>query len=860
MTTAATYRFGRAEINPATSQLFVDAEPVTPGARAFDVLLALIERRDRLVSKNELLELVWPGLVVEENNLQVQVSALRKLLGSDVIATIPGRGYRFTAPLETAFAPTPHANADDAPAAREPTAAHSVALVQGNLPVKLAPLYGRDADIDALAPLLERHALVTIVGAGGIGKSRLALAVAHRLAGARDGGAWMVELAGLSDPALVASTVAQALGLSLQGQAQADAELAEAVRARDMLLVIDNCEHLLDAVATLAERIMERAPMVTLLATSQEPLHVGAEQQYRLLPLAIPPDVVTPDARDYGAVALFEARVRAADPRFEMTPENLVIAIDICRRLDGLPLAIELAAARVATLGLAPVRAKLDARFKLLTANARATLRRHQTLRAALEWSHALLDHDEKKVFRRLGVFAGGFTIEAAQAVASDGETDEWAVLDRLSALVDKSLVVAEAADTPRYRLLESARAFALEQLAAVETADIVRRHAEAMAAFLERVDNANLDGELRSDQYRARVLPDLDNLRAAHAWAAGTGGDRELAIALAAHAGSLIDYAPECADWLLSKRALVEEAQGSLPPALEARYCRAIVAGNMFGRLPQPMQREAALRARALYKSLGLPRRVFSCQIQLARHQASAEGDFAAARATADAARALLQPDWPAEFHVVMLRLDARIALEQGAVAEAVALYRESGRLSAAAGDWRLVVIARNNIVDALWRLGPLADALHEARALLTDIRQRPAVDADVAPLLANVIGIEAERGNIDGALAAAVEALPIMRRAGEPYIEEWIFLFAAMQKLEPAARLLGALDAHGERTGVRPQHNERRLVDAARRRLEDTMPAEALGRQLSAGLALGRDWCFNLIEETLAALRAAS
>ncbi len=229
--------------------------------------------------------------------------------------------------------------------------------------------------------------------------------------------------------------------------------------------------------------------------------------------------------RDFGAIALFEARVRAVDPRFELTDDNLPIVIDICRRLDGLPLAIELAAARVATLGLRQVRDKLDARFRLLTAGSRATLRRHQTLRAALEWSHNLLDGAERAVFRRLGVFAGGFTMELAQAVAADAQLDEWAVLDRLSALVDKSLVVADAGDPPRYRLLESARAFALEQLAEGEMDDVLERHALAMLEFLKRIDDANLDGELRTDQYAALVLPELDNLRAAHAWATGWNG-----------------------------------------------------------------------------------------------------------------------------------------------------------------------------------------------------------------------------------------------------------------------------------------------------------------------------------------------
>ena len=369
---------------------------------------------------------------------------------------------------------------------------------------------------------------------------------------------------------------------------------------------------------------------------------------------------------------MFEARVQAADPRFALNDDNLPVAIDICRRLDGLPLAIELAAARVATLGLRPVRDKLDARFKLLTGGSRATLRRHQTLRAALEWSHNLLTDAEQAVFRRLGVFAGGFTMEMAQAVAGDAQLDEWAVLDHLSALVDKSLVVADAGDAPRYRLLESARAFALEQLAVGETAEVLRRHALAMRDFLQRVDDVNLDGELRTDQYAALVLPELDNLRAAHTWATGETGDLKVAIALAAHAGSLIDYAAECADWLLPLRPRVEE--GGIDPAVAARYWRAIAAGNMTGHVPLPLQVEAAARAASLYQALGQPRRVFSSLIQLSRHR-GAQRDDAAAQRRSTKREASSGPTGPPNSTFSCCGATASLARDAGRVAEAIAM-----------------------------------------------------------------------------------------------------------------------------------------------------------------------------------------
>jgi predicted ATPase len=565
----------------------------------------------------------------------------------------------------------------------------------------------------------------------------------------------MVELAGLSDPELLPNTVARALHITMPGQEMALDELVAGIAQRDLLLVLDNCEHLLDAAAVLVQAVISRAPNVVLLATSQEPLRLPTEQQYRVTPLAVPAEP-TSGARQFGAIALFEARVQAADPRFALNDDNLPVAIDICRRLDGLPLAIELAAARVATLGLQPVRDKLDARFKLLTGGSRATLRRHQTLRAALEWSHNLLTDGEQAIFRRLGVFAGGFTMEMAQAVAGDAQLDEWAVLDHLSALVDKSLIVVDAGDAPRYRLLDSARAFALEQLAVGETAEVLRRHALAMRDFLQRVDDVNLDGELRTDQYAALVLPELDNLRAAHMWATGEIGDLKVAVALAAHAGSLIDYAAECAHWLLPLQPRVEE--GGIDPAVAARYWRAITANNMSEHVPLPLQVEAAERARSLYQTLGHPRRVFSCLTQLSRYRGVLHDD-AAAQAALDEARSLIRPDWPAEFHILLLRREGMLALGAGRVAEAIALYRDAVRVSASTGDWRLEAMNRNNLVDLLWQVVPIEEAAREAYALAEALRVKPAAYSDMDILLANLMGILSEIGRIDEASAVAGE-----------------------------------------------------------------------------------------------------
>jgi len=507
-----TYRFHQYRLLPGQRRLLEGERPVKLGSRAFDMLLALVERRERVVDKHELMDLVWPRLVVEENNLQVQVLALRKLLGHGAISTVPGRGYRFTLPvIVDGEAARPPGVSSSAPAATGTARA-------GNLPPQSPQLFGRDDDLVTLNGLIEQHGLVTVAGAGGIGKTVLAQGVARQQQAQHDGGVWWVELAALSDPALVPSSVARALGLILDGTKDPTQAVLEALRGRAALLVLDNAEHLLDSVAGLVSALRLETG-VRLLVTSQEVLHALDEQVFRLGPLAVPEGDELAQVQASGAVALFVARARAANPRFLLTEDNRAAVADICRRLDGIPLAIELAAARVPLLGVQGIRQRLDERFRVLTAGARAVLRRHQTLRAALEWSHGLLTAEEQVVFRRLGVFAGGFTLEAAQAVAADERIDIWDLLEHLGGLVDKSLVVAEGDPVPRYRLLETTRLYALERLAeSGETEAVLRRHAEHALELAEAFD-AETVGQGQAARALDRLDQERDNLLHALAW-----------------------------------------------------------------------------------------------------------------------------------------------------------------------------------------------------------------------------------------------------------------------------------------------------------------------------------------------------
>jgi predicted ATPase/class 3 adenylate cyclase/DNA-binding winged helix-turn-helix (wHTH) protein len=456
-------RFGSIDIRPAQRQLWVEGREVLIGGRAFDVLLHLVEHRHQVVPKNQLLEHVWQRMEVNDSNLQTQISALRKLLGNTAIATFPGRGYRFT--LEDsdepsgAFKPvtTAESNAPISPTAPAP--------VGKALPPAPTGMLGRDDDLAALERLLQQHRLVTVVGAGGIGKTTLALAGAHGAqADATDGTAW-VELAPLADPALLVSVVARELGIPVPGS-NPQAALVKTLAERHMLLVLDNAEHLLEAVAALVQALLEGAPGVRVLVTSQAALNIGGERLFRLGALAAPdPGASVEEALSYGAVALFVDRAQAADRHFELTPENLPAVVDLCVHLDGVALAIKLAAARLPLFGLKGLQAKLSERFRLLGQGPRSAPSRQQTLRAALDWSHALLSPAERTVFRRLGVFLSGFELDLAAKTACDEALDEWAVIEALGALVDRSLVMLDTKFDGRYRLLESAREYALAKL-----------------------------------------------------------------------------------------------------------------------------------------------------------------------------------------------------------------------------------------------------------------------------------------------------------------------------------------------------------------------------------------------------------
>ena len=398
----------------------------------------------------------------------------------------------------------------------------SSTVVATRLPAQLTSFVGRDAELTQLRELLAQNRVVTLTGAGGVGKTRLAIQVAAQLAGEFSDGVWYVDLAPITDPELVPVTVARALGLPDQPGRSTMDTLLRFVRDRQMLVVLDNCEHLLDASAELVVALLSEAARLTLLATSREAIGVAGEVSWRVPSLSL----------DGEAIELFTDRARHARPGFTLTDDKAATVGEICARLDGVPLAIELAAARVRALSLGEILDSLHDRFRLLTGGARTAVRRQQTLRASVDWSHALLTEPERVLFRRLAVFLGGFDLDAAQAVAGGGDVQRYQVLDQLTLLVDKSLVVADdSGGRTRYRLLETVRQYALEKLGESGEADAIRSrhrdHYTSMAAVLDAP--AGSDYEQRLEQAETEI----DNLRAAFGWSR-ENSDVELALALA--------------------------------------------------------------------------------------------------------------------------------------------------------------------------------------------------------------------------------------------------------------------------------------------------------------------------------------
>ena len=522
------FSFGRCQVSVHRRELLREGRPVSLGSRAFDILVALVEGRGAVVTKDDLILRAWPGRVVEENTLEAQISALRRALGEDrtVIRTVAGRGYQFVAEI---------ADRLDAPGVEGLQAAPHVASAVRALPVSVTPLIGRDAALREIVELAASSRLITLVGAGGVGKTRLAIEAARRLAAGFPDGVSIAELGPLGAAEFLPATVAEALGFPQGAGTPSLDRIAAAISHRRILLVLDNCEHLVDAAAQITEKLLRAGPFASVIATSREALKVEGEYVYRVASLDVPGEEVrdVDELLGFGALQLFDARAASAGGEAPSGKARAAaLKARICRHLDGIPLAIELAAARVRVFGLEGVADRIDDRFNLLTGGARTALPRQKTLRATLDWSYELLSAQEREVLGRLGVFSGAFSMESASAVASSPDIPSAAVVECLSQLAEKSLITVDGAARAKYRLLETTQVYAREKM---QSRGVLReyslRHAQHHRELFVRAES---EWEtLPTAEWVARYAGHLEGLRGAVNWSFSPEGDPSLGVAL---------------------------------------------------------------------------------------------------------------------------------------------------------------------------------------------------------------------------------------------------------------------------------------------------------------------------------------
>ena len=720
-------------LDPANRRLYSGEQAIPLRPKSFEVLKYLVEHAGALVTKDELLDAVWPATNVSDTVLKTSIREIRGALGDlartpRFVETAHRSGYRFIAELAT-----------------------------DNLPLELTALIGRDREVALIKRLLQTARLLTLTGPGGVGKTRLALRVASDLMAASKDGVWWVDLAALSDPLLVPQAVANVMDVREQPDRPLAESLQHHLRVKELMLVLDNCEHVIDACASLAHGLLRTCPGVRILATGREPLGLSEECVWAVPALSYPdPDDLPPlaDLLSYDAFHLFVERATASYPEFELTRQNARCVAQICHRLDGIPLAIELAAPRVRALPLDQIAERLDDCFHVLARRSRTGLPRHQTLRATMDWSYGLLSSEERRLLNWLAIFAGGWTLAAAQAVCVSSiqgadRTDDNDFLDLLVRLVDKSLVVADGHTLRkgRYRLLETVRQYAREKLAeAGDTVAVQRRHAEFFLRFAEEIEpRINT-----ADRAACLALVDTehDNLRTALRWA--IGNDPELALRLC---GSLWwfwfhqGYWREGRTWL--QQALGSVAEEVAPSPLRAK---ALLASGMlaWAQGDRPAARARLEESVAAWRMLDDERSLAEAMHFLAAEMI-AQGDAGTARSLAISSVEMFRSSGRDRFGLAVTLATLGIAdmtLEdygaaRRALIESAAISRETG------DNWALSLPLRNLGIVA-FRQGDCAEAvkcLKETLRILRDLKEKWFISRSLETM-AEVCAFQADYG----------------------------------------------------------------------------------------------------------------
>lgn len=799
----AGYRFDGFHLLPHQRRLLRGVEPVDLTSRAIGILIVLAERFGRVVSRDEILDLAFPGVIVEPGNIAVHINQIRKVLGPAAITTVPGVGYRFSAKLD----PTP----DAIPKPSSDLAALSP------LPFGITPLIGRETELRELCELIRNTRLVTIAGPGGVGKTKLALALGNSVIPEFADGVRFVDLAPIADAALVETALLTALGIVPGAREAPRAALLRWLGAKRVLMIFDNCEYAADGVAALIETLLAQAPALKLVATSQVVLGIAGETIYRLDPLALPP---LPDARSgkaeaiasYGSVKLFVSRIRAVDRRFHLEDANAASIAMICRLLEGIPLALEMAASRLPLLGIAGLWQRLAEPRKLLTTGPRSGPARQRTLESMLEWSYGLLDPDEQLFFRRLGIFRGSFSLAAALAIGREPGLDEWALTDLLGRLIDKSIVVAGMDDPPRYRLLETLRLDAAARLKSNdEQGFIAERHLQHYVRYFDRID---LEWQSMPDkEWIATYAPELENARAALDWALADPAQTTLAVKLAAQVGRLwywLGLAQEGRQYMDRLTSLIDS---ETPPIDAARFLSASAS------LLSATDRQHAMRtyesAAKLFRQVEEPERLGLVLMSLAQDYMFL-GRFEDASIVLDEAWRLLDGTSCSKACVNIKIYLGMLAVMTGDLSGSKRHLLEVLRLTNKHDSPSIWNNALLNIADVSFQEGNIQEAIRYVKEAI-DNHRTVSDPGFLGAALANLASYLALSDSAAEARIHAGAGLSLLEQRGGIWLrvllELWALLAAVAGRHREAAKLEGFVAAEYEAAGEKRQAVEQRV-----------------------------------------------
>jgi predicted ATPase len=811
---------------PERRQLLLGETKVTLGQRTFDMLILLVENAGKVVSREAIMSAVWRNIAISDAAVSTQASTIRKLIGNDEsIVAVNNQGYVFTIeadPIEREYGPPPQ-------------------LMR--LVMQSGPGVGREAELKELAALCSQHRLVTLVGPGGVGKTWLAVKLGLQLTWDRLDGVYLIDLGAARDSLSVAGSVAQALGVTLRSRDNPIHILGSAIGNRRMLLILDSCEYVIEPVRDLVDGLLPVAPNLSILATSQEVLRVLNEATFRLEPLS-PPQ----------AIELFVARAQTADRHFLPNEKNAPAIAEICARLDGIPLALEMAAALVPKLGIEGVREGLDQqRFQMLDGSPRVGDARRATLTAITEWSYGLLEETDQQIFCRLSCFSGSFSREAIAAVAGADSAGRWDIAASLGRLLDKSLLVAERGDRPRYRLLETLRlagAAKLEAGGASET--IAERHARYYADLFEQAD---LIWETTPEpDWLALYGPEIDNLRAALDWTLRNPGRLPLALILAGAAGHLWDRLALAAEGRSYLDRLVERLDERTPPADAARILRrAAVLWRRTDRL-----RAVALleRSVALYRQTADERSLGSA-LGLLGGDYIYLGRRAEAGMALDEARNLLPEGSRTKSLYNVMNDLGNLAVQANESDKAREYYVIARDLARKLHDTLREYLSLSNLGEVEFQTGAVGRAIEYTRQAVDGLRSAGHL-AYLGYALVNFASYLAVQGNHSEARDCALEALSLLRSEGGHWLRLCLQVLALLGarggRYVEAAQLRGFVDAGYAQSGEVREPTEQRIDAELCRLLAANLPPDDIKAWAVEGARWSQDQAVDFVTLRLA------